>query len=44
MSPSPEGSVFHSTAWAAVLCETYGYQPRYYVLTDASGDIPPAFP
>ena len=34
-----EGSVFHSTAWAGVLLETYRYQPRYYVLTDASGDI-----
>jgi len=34
-----EGSVFHSTAWARVLLETYRYQPRYYVLTDASGDI-----
>jgi len=34
-----EGSVFHSTAWARVLLETYHYQPRYYVLTDASGDI-----
>jgi CelD/BcsL family acetyltransferase involved in cellulose biosynthesis len=35
----PEGSVFHSAAWARVLLETYGYQPRYYVLTDASSDI-----
>jgi hypothetical protein len=34
-----EGSVFHSTAWARVLLETYHYQPRYYVLAGASGDI-----
>jgi len=35
----PEGSVFHGTAWASVLLETYHYQPRYYALTDASGEI-----
>jgi CelD/BcsL family acetyltransferase involved in cellulose biosynthesis len=34
-----EGSVFHGAAWARVLLETYHYQPRYYVLADASGDI-----
>jgi hypothetical protein len=34
-----EGSVFHGVAWARVLLETYRYQPRYYVLTDTSGDI-----
>lgn len=33
------GSVFHRTAWARVLLETYRYEPRYYVLADASGDI-----
>lgn len=39
VAQQPEGSVFHSAAWARVLLETYHYQPRYYVLTDASGDI-----
>ena len=34
-----EGSIFHSTAWARVLLETYRYQPRYYVLTEASGGM-----
>ncbi len=35
----PEATVFHTTAWASVLLETYGYQPRYCVLAGASGDI-----
>ena len=39
-----EGSVFHGAAWARVLVETYNYQPRYYVLADASGDILAAVP
>jgi lipid II:glycine glycyltransferase (peptidoglycan interpeptide bridge formation enzyme) len=39
VAEQPEGSVFHSAAWAKVLLETYRYQPRYYVLADASGDI-----
>jgi CelD/BcsL family acetyltransferase involved in cellulose biosynthesis len=34
-----EGTVFHGAAWARVLLETYNYQPRYYVLADASGGI-----
>ena len=40
----PEATVFHTAAWAAVLCETYGYRPRYYVLAGASGEITAALP
>ncbi len=31
----PERSFFHSSAWAAVLAETYGYQPVYFVATES---------
>ena len=27
----PGGSFFHTANWARVLCETYGYEPFYYV-------------
>ncbi|MDP2675118.1 MAG: GNAT family N-acetyltransferase [Dehalococcoidia bacterium] len=44
VSTHPEATVFHTAAWAAVLCETYGYRPRYYVLAEASGAIAAALP
>ena len=27
----PEATVFHTTAWARVLTDTYGYKPSYIV-------------
>lgn len=30
----PQASFFQSAAWAAVLAETYGYTPHYFVLRD----------
>ena len=39
----PEGSVFHSSAWARILAETYGYAPRY-LLKRSSGGISILFP
>jgi len=32
---NPEHSFFHSTAWAKVLAETYGYTPEYFVARKA---------
>lgn len=36
---SPEASPFHSPAWAAVLRDTYGFQPRYLVAFENSMPI-----
>jgi len=44
VSTHPEATVFHTAAWASVLGETYGYRPRYYALTEASGEIAAAAP
>jgi lipid II:glycine glycyltransferase (peptidoglycan interpeptide bridge formation enzyme) len=40
----PHSSVFHTSAWARVLVETYGYTPRYYTLQTADGTIQAAWP
>ena len=37
-------TVFHSSNWAWVLKESYGYVPRYYVLENEAGDIKAAIP
>lgn len=34
-----DATVFHSTAWAQVLSETYGHQPRYCVTLDGGGSV-----
>jgi CelD/BcsL family acetyltransferase involved in cellulose biosynthesis len=31
----PESSFFQSAAWSAVLADTYGYAPRYFILREA---------
>lgn len=31
----PEATIFHSSAWARVLCDTYGHRPFYLRLTNA---------
>ncbi|SRR5579884_4115959 len=40
----PAGTVFHTAAWARVLCHTYQYEPRYHVLLDENGAIAAALP
>jgi hypothetical protein len=32
ISAHPDASFFHTAAWARVLCDTYGYQPSYFVV------------
>lgn len=29
---NPQATIFHSRAWAAVLCQSYGYTPAYFTL------------
>jgi len=40
----PDATVYHTTTWAQVLVATYGYQPRYLVLEDATGRIRAGLP
>ncbi len=40
----PAGTIFHTSAWARVLKEAYGYKPTAYVLTDDKGQIRAALP
>lgn len=40
----PHRLVFHTSAWARVLSETYGYTPRYHALADESGMLRAAWP
>ena len=37
-------TVFHTSAWARVIKETYGYVPRYYILENEDGQIRAAIP
>jgi hypothetical protein len=32
LATHPQGSIFHSGAWASVLESTYGYKPRYFTV------------
>jgi hypothetical protein len=34
LAASPAASFFHGSAWARVLCDTYGFRPFYFVLGD----------
>ena len=36
---SPEATVFHTTAWANVLNETYGFSPRYLIARNGAAEI-----
>ncbi|OGO23738.1 MAG: hypothetical protein A2144_05175 [Chloroflexi bacterium RBG_16_50_9] len=38
------GIIFHTSAWARVIQEAYGYSPRYYVLEDESGQLKASIP
>ena len=40
----PSSTIFHTSAWAQVIKEAYGYLPRYYVLQDETGQIQAALP
>ena len=40
----PGATVFHSPQWAQALASAYGFQPRYYVLQTASGEVVAALP
>jgi hypothetical protein len=33
----PGATIFHSSSWACVLADTYGYVPRYFAVESASG-------
>jgi hypothetical protein len=37
-------SIFHTSAWARVIQETYDYLPRYYILENDNGNIEAALP
>jgi lipid II:glycine glycyltransferase (peptidoglycan interpeptide bridge formation enzyme) len=39
-----QSTIFHISAWARVIKDTYGYQPYYYVLEDDAGQIKAAMP
>jgi lipid II:glycine glycyltransferase (peptidoglycan interpeptide bridge formation enzyme) len=39
-----QSSIFHTSAWARVIKDTYGYVPRYYVLEDEAGQFKAAIP
>ena len=32
-----KATIFHGSAWARVLCETYGYQPTYFLVRRDNG-------
>jgi CelD/BcsL family acetyltransferase involved in cellulose biosynthesis len=38
------GTIYHTSAWAKVLQETYNYRPYYYVLENEAGQIMAAIP
>jgi CelD/BcsL family acetyltransferase involved in cellulose biosynthesis len=40
----PHRLVFHTSAWARVLTETYGYGPRYHALEDKTGALRAGWP
>jgi lipid II:glycine glycyltransferase (peptidoglycan interpeptide bridge formation enzyme) len=35
----PDHEVFHSSAWARVLCNTYGHKPFYLHISDENGSV-----
>ena len=35
LAEHPQASVFHGSAWAKVLRDTYGYRPAYFILSEA---------
>lgn len=39
MASRPEATIFHHPAWAAVLTDTYGFEPRLLAQTDGAGRI-----
>jgi len=39
-----QSTIFHTSAWAAVIKEAYGYLPRYHILENEAGQIKAAIP
>ncbi len=39
-----QGTIFHTSAWARVIQEAYGYLPQYYVIENEVGQISAALP
>jgi lipid II:glycine glycyltransferase (peptidoglycan interpeptide bridge formation enzyme) len=39
-----QSTIYHSSAWARVIKNTYGYSPHYYVLEDNTGQFRAAIP
>jgi hypothetical protein len=35
----PDAGIFHTTAWARVLCDSYGFRPRYLTVTNAGQPV-----
>lgn len=35
----PDATIFHTSAWAKVLAETYGYTPYYFAASDSTGSV-----
>ena len=40
----PDSDVFHTVAWARVLMETYGYEPRYHVVENSADQLTAGWP
>ena len=39
-----QSTIFHTSAWASVIRETYGFLPRYYILENEAGQFSAAIP
>ncbi len=44
LNDQKHGTIFHTSAWARVIKDTYGYLPHYYILEDEAGKIKAAMP
>ena len=44
VSEQSNSTIFHTSAWAKVIEETYGYLPRYYVIENEFGQFEAAIP
>jgi len=40
----PEGTIYHTAGWRSIIEDTYGHQPRYYILTNAESNIVAGLP
>ncbi len=44
LSGQENSTIYHTSAWARVIKEAYGYLPRYYVLENEDGRYKAAIP